>query len=146
MEEKKETKKEQNKEVVTFATLANVHEKVSVSDIEKEALKLVRVRISCNNSNKRNLKGEIFTARNACINEVKKFVPFNVPTHIPQILLNLIKEKSMQLFYKEKNSKGFTINRSRLVPEFNVEVLPPLTKDELEAIKQRQLADKTIEQ
>ena len=144
-EEKKESKKEQSKESVTFASLANKHEAVNISEVEKKALKLIRCRISCNNTNKRNLKGEIFTARNAFVNEIKKFIPFNVATHIPQILYNVIKEKFMQVFYEEKNPKGFSIKRSRLMPEYNVEILPAITKQELEAIKQRQLADKTIE-
>jgi hypothetical protein len=107
----------------------------------KEALKLVRCQISCNNKNKTSYSGEIFSARNAVIDEVKKFIPFNVPTHVPQILLNMIKEKQVQMFKKEKLANGAVVTRSYLAPEYNIQILPPLTPAEFEAIKQKQLAE-----
>lgn len=130
--------------ILTFASLASKKEKSKHLNTAKEATKLVRIRLSSNNPYKRALKGEIFTARNAVIEEIKKFVPFNVPTHVPQILLNVIKEKQYQSFYSEKNTQGMTNSKSRLLPEYNVEILPNLTAEEFNAIKQKQLAEQSV--
>ena len=107
----------------------------------KKAMKLVRVQISCNNPNKTSYQGEIFSARNKFIPEVKKFVPFNVPTHVPQVLLNMIKEKKLQTFVTEKLPNGMQTKRSKLVPEYSITVLSPLTPEEFNAIRQKQLAE-----
>ena len=126
---------------MTFASLA----KQNISKFEntafRRAMKLVRVRISCNDTNKRNYKGEIFTVQNSVIPYVKKFVPFNAPTHIPQIMYDMIKERQLQIFYEEKSPSGRKVKKSRLIPEYNIELLAPLTAKELNAIKQKQLAE-----
>ena len=111
------------------------------SERQKEAMRLIRCTISCNNKNKSQLTGEIFCARNKVISEVKKFVPFNVPYHIPLILFNMIKEKEYQTFRTEKLPNGSTYKKTVLVPEYNVQELPPITQDELTAIAQKQLAE-----
>lgn len=126
---------------LTFAQADKVTAKSNADKNAKEALRLVRCIITCNNKNKNSYGGEIFSARNAVIEEVKKFVPFNVPTHIPTILLNMIREKQLQMFKKEKLANGTVITRSFLAPEYNIQELPPLTAAEFEAIKQKQLAE-----
>lgn len=105
-----------------------------------EAMRLIRAIITCNNKNKTAYQGEIFCARNAVLPEVKKFIPFGVPFHIPKILLNVIKEKQYQQYRKEKRN-GNVFNKAFLVPEYNIQELPPITRDELEAIKKKQLAE-----
>lgn len=125
---------------ITFADAeCTVNEKDSLQR-SKEAFKLVRCTITSNNKNKVALRGEIFCARNAKISEIKKFVPFGVPTHVPQILFNIIQEKQYQTFRDEKVN-GNTVTRTMLIPEYNIQILPPLTRDELEAIKQKQIAE-----
>jgi hypothetical protein len=104
-------------------------------------MKLVRCTITCNNKNKTNYVGEIFSVRNAVLPEVKKMVPFGVITHIPSILLNVIKEKKYQMFKVKKLPNGITTKESYLIPEYNIQVHPPITSEELEAIKQKQLAE-----
>ena len=126
---------------LTFAKAAGQHEEVDKHTVLKDATKLVRCQISCNNKNKSEYRGEIFSVRNALIPEQKKFVPFNVPTHVPTIILNMIKEKRYQLFKDEKASNGRTVKRSYTVPEYNISILPPLTTEEFNAIKQKQLAE-----
>ena len=125
----------------TFASLAKKQTHQLEHTTTKRALKLVRVMISTNNPNKHNLKGEIITVQNAVMPSVKKFVPFNVPTHIPEMMFNVFKEKQMQVFYEVKLPNGRTKKKARLVPEYNIQVLPPLTAKELDAIKQKQLAE-----
>lgn len=105
-----------------------------------KALKLVRVRIANMNPLNSNLKGDIFSAGNAELGMIKKFVPFNAEQgwHVPQIILDVIRNKKFMTHYEVKvgNKK---IKRNKLVPEYSVEILPPLTPEELEALKQRQL-------
>ena len=108
---------------------------------QKEAMRLVRCTISCNNKNKSEFSGEIFCARNKILPEVKKFVPFGVPTHIPLILLNMIKEKQYQVFRTKKLPNGQTVKEPSLIPEYNIQELPPLTQQELDAIARKQLAE-----
>ena len=108
---------------------------------QKEAMRLVRCTISCNNKNKSEFSGEIFCARNKILPEVKKFVPFGVPTHIPLILLNMIKEKRYQVFRTKKLPNGQTVKEPSLIPEYNIQELPPLTQQELDAIARKQLAE-----
>lgn len=108
---------------------------------QKEAMRLVRCTISCNNKNKSEFSGEIFCARNKILPEVKKFVPFGVPTHVPLILLNMIKEKQYQVFRTKKLPNGQTVKETSLIPEYNIQELPPLTQQELDAIARKQLAE-----
>ena len=126
---------------ITFSKVEADKAKEQAKLAEREAQKLTRCIINCNNKNKTSLSGEIFCARNAKIAEVKKFIPFGVPTHVPEILLNMIKEKQYQMFRKEKLANGNQITRSVLIPEYTIQILPPLTSAELEAIKQKQLAE-----
>lgn len=126
---------------LTFDKIDAKNRKKNSHNVNKDALKLVRCIITCNNKNKTSYTGEIFTARNGVIEEVKKFIPFGVPTHVPTILLNMIKEKQYQMFRKEKLPNGNTVTRPYLVPEYNIQELPPLTSEELEAIKRKQLAE-----
>ena len=107
----------------------------------KEAMRLVRVQISCNNKAKAAYPGEIFSVRNAMIPEVKKFVQFNAPTHIPRILLNMLKERKCQVYKKIKDKYGNETSQAYLIPEYNIQELPPLSKGELEAIKKKQIAE-----
>ena len=116
--------------------LEGVHEGVQIRD----AKKLVRVIINCNNKNKAGYTGDIFSAHNAYVSETK-FIPFGTPTHITQIMFNTLKEKKCQQFKKVKLPNGQEITRPYVIDEFNIEILPPLTKDELEAIKKKQLAE-----
>lgn len=125
---------------LTFEEAAKNQAHAHKQEVHKKATKLIRCMITCNNPNKRNFQGEIFSARNARINEIKKFVPFNSPTHVPAILLNMIREKQLQTFYTEKVN-GNQIKRVKLVSEYNIQELPPLTTEEYNAIRQKQLAE-----
>lgn len=130
---------------LSFAKVEAEKAKEAEDTVVKRALKLIRVSISCNDPNKREWEGEIFCARNAVVSEVKKFVPFNVPTHVPQILLNMIKEKELQSFQQVTLSNGVKTKKSKLVPMYNINYLDPLTPDELDAIKRKQLVERKEE-
>ena len=108
--------------------------------LRKEASALVRVRVTCMNPNKKEWKGEIFTASNSIVGTFRKYVQFNTEDgwHVPQIILNMIKARQFQTFYTIKNERGVAVRKGKLVPEFAVEVLPPLTEKELLELSRRQ--------
>lgn len=126
-----------------FITLAQKVNKEKEKEANKNAMKLIRVKIGCNNPNKVSLEGEILTAANSHM-EITKFVPFNVITHIPTILYNTIDEKKCTVF-KKKRVNGMNVTTTQLIKEYNIDVLPPITNEELESIKQRQLANSDTE-
>lgn len=116
-------------------------EKVSTNTpaSQNPSLKQVRVRISCMDPAKKSWTGEIFTTGNSKIATVRKMVPYEKPFHVPQIILNMIRQRKHQLFYDFRLPNGKDERRSRLVNTFSVEVLDPLTEKELHELKQRQL-------
>jgi hypothetical protein len=126
---------------MSFEEADRRHMETEEKSVWKKAMRLVRCQIVCNNPNKTSYQGEIFSARNKFIPEVKKFIPFNVPTHVPTILLNMIREKKLQTFVTEKLPNGMQTKRSKLIPEYSVTILSPLTPEEFNAIRQKQLAE-----
>jgi hypothetical protein len=135
LKERIATKMAEDKAVTTNTTLSSedinkLSEEQRIKYIRNQASKLVRVRIACMNPNKKEWEGEIFTVQNDYFT-FKKFVPFNVDWHIPQMMLNMIKERKHQIFRDRKDQFGRTITTGHLVPEFTIEELPPLTQEEL---------------
>ena len=108
--------------------------------LKREGLKLVRVRITCMNPNKKEWEGEIFTVSNNAVGTVKRYVPYNAEDgwHIEQILLNQLRERQCQIFTTDKDSRGNKIRKGKLIREFAIEVLDPLTEEERHELAQRQ--------
>lgn len=106
----------------------------------KQANRLVRVEVTNMNPNKREWEGEILTAGNGVVGSLKKYIPFNTPTHVPVIILNMMKERKCQVFYSVTDKFGNKLKKAKLISEFGIKELPPLTKDELRAIASAQLA------
>ena len=117
------------------------------SRLRKNAAKLVRIRITCMNPNKKDWEGEVFTVSNSVVGTHKKFVPFNNTEgwHVPQIIYNMIKERQFQTFYTEKARNGVKVRKSKLINEFAIEVLDKLTPDELTDLARRQAVANTID-
>ena len=117
--------------------------------LKTEALKLVRVRISCMNPQLAKMGSVIITTGNEYTGTVRKVVFFGEKTengyHIPQIILNVLQRRKFQQVVEERNHKGHLVPRARWMKEFNIEVLPPLTQKELNALKDRQLATNAID-
>lgn len=109
------------------------------------ANRLIRAEIVCMNPNKREWQGEIFTVANSKIGTIKKFVPFNVPFHIPQAILNMIKERQCQIFETVKDSRGNKSRKGKLIKEFGVNILDPLTDREIKELAAAQAAAGTID-
>lgn len=105
--------------------------------LRKEATKLVRIRLTCMNPNKKDLPGEIFTIGNRYIGTVRKFVPYvEQPDgyHVENCIFEELKNRKFLNIRTDK--KG--IPQTNYVPEFAIEVLPQLTQKELRALAQRQ--------
>ena len=103
-----------------------------------EALKMIRVNIGCLDPLKKAHQGDWFITGNSVIGTVKRFVPFNVDWHVPQIILNMIREKEFLSITTAKDDKGFEIINKRLTKTYTVSVLEPLTEQELKELAQRQ--------
>lgn len=112
-----------------------------------EATKLIRIRLTCMDPNKKGWTGEIFTVSNDIVGTVRKFVPFNAEKgyHVPNIIYKHLKRKKRQEFRTIKTRKGMDIKQGYLVPAFAIEVLPPLTPAELKDLAQRQAMNHSID-
>ena len=111
--------------------------------VQREAMALVRCRIYNLNPSKNDLRGEIITVANKYLGTVRKFIPFGEQTdggyHIPKVIYNhLLSRKFQQI--RTTTVRGQIKVDTRLVPEYSIEVLPQLTKDELEELAIRQAA------
>lgn len=109
--------------------------------LRKAATRLVRVRITCMNPNKRDWPGEIISVGNRSIGTVKKFIPFNAEEgyHVPQVLLDFLEAREFQTFVSVKvGNKGQTVKRGKLVKEFAIQRLPELTDEEVKELARKQ--------
>ena len=106
---------------------------------EKRAMKLTRVVVVPNDSSMANYPGLIFTVGASGINNgqmIKKFVPFNNEEgwHVPQIILDQIENAQMQKFKTVTRANGEKVLEPYNAKKFNVQILPPLNKEELETL------------
>ena len=123
------------------------YQQLELSKRKKNAGRLVRVRITCMNPNKKEWEGEIFSVGSSKIGTFKKYIPFNVEEgwHIPHIMYEALKERKCTVFHTVKDHLGNKVRKGKLVPEFNIEILPPLTKAELKELAQRQAMSGSID-
>lgn len=110
-----------------------------------EQLALVRIRITCLNPAKKELQGEVITVANDFVGTVKKFIPFGEATdsgyHIPQILLTELQSRQFnQIKTKKGIGPGQVEIQQRLVKEFAIEILPPLSQEEMQQLANQQAA------
>lgn len=115
--------------------------------LRDEASKLVRIRVTCMNPNKKEWQGEIFTVSNSVVGTFKKYVPFNAEDgwHVPDIIYKQIKNRKCQTFVTVPGPRGAKVRKGKLISEFAVEVLPPLTEEELKDLAQQQAMSGSVE-
>lgn len=103
-----------------------------------EATKLVRVIITPMDSTKRDYQGDVFSAGNSVVPTMTKYIPFGVEWHVPQIILNTIKEKVMNKFIAKKDERGREYREYQEAKAYSIQELPPLTKEELQELAKSQ--------
>lgn len=113
--------------------------------LQRDQMKLVRVRITNLDPKKKDLQGEVITVANEFLGTVRKFVPFGEVTdegyHIPYCIYNMLNERVFLHIrtFKDKRTGQIQIEQKE-VREFALEVLPPLTPKELAALATAQQA------
>ena len=115
--------------------------------IRNDANRLVRVRISNMNPIKGSLNGDFYEVSNRIIGTIKKYVPFNAGDdgwHVPNALLQMLQDKKYLTFYEVTKGRK-KIKRHKLVKEFNIQILPPLTQKELKDLATVQAAAKNLD-
>lgn len=118
--------------------------------LHRECMKLIRCRITNLNPMKKDLPGEIFVVGNKYLGTVKKFIPYGEATddgyHIPKILYDeLVARKFQQINVKKDKRTNTNFVSTRWVREFAIEVLPSLTKEELERLAKAQMAAGSVD-
>lgn len=114
--------------------------------IQKENMRLIRLRITNLDPKKKDLPGEIFTVANEYLGTVRKFVPFGEVTengyHVPYVIYKMMKRRkflNIRTYKDRKNNNQVRIEQN-WAQEFALEVLPPLTKEELSQLATSQSA------
>lgn len=115
--------------------------------LKREASKLVRIRVACMNPAKKEWEGEIFSCGNSVAGSFTKYVPFNAEDgwHVPNMILQMIQDRQCQIFYTVTDSRGNKVRKGKLIKEFSVEILAPLTEAELHDLAQRQAMANSID-
>ena len=113
----------------------------------REANELVRIRLTCMNPAKKEWDGEILTVGNSTVGTFKKYIPFNADAgwHVPRIMYDQLVSRQCQVFVSSKDERGNTIRKGKLIKEFAIEVLDPLTMEELDELARRQAMSKSID-
>jgi len=107
---------------------------------KQEAMKLIRIVVSPNDTLMASYPGLIFTVGSSRISKngemVKKFVPFNNEAgwHVPKIIYDQIDAAEMQKFRTVTSPNGEKVLEPYLTKKFNVRVLPELSVEELEQL------------
>ena len=113
----------------------------------REKMKLIRLRITNLDPKKKNIPGEVFTVANKYIGTVRKYIPFGEVTengyHVPFCIYEMLKSRKFLHIrtIKSRNGKGEHVETS-YIPEFSLEVLPPLNEKELKDLARMQAAKK----
>lgn len=118
-----------------------------MSNLRDEQLALIRIRLTCMNPNKAEWDGEIFTVGNSLVGSVTKYVPFNADDgwHVPKILLDTLMDRQCQIFVTTKSKHGVNVRQGKLIKEFSIQILDPLTPEELKELARRQALATTEE-
>lgn len=112
----------------------------------RENMRLIRLRITNMDPKKKDLPGEIFTTGNGILGTVRKFVPYGEVTengyHVPYCIYKLLKSRKFLNIRtrKDKARNGEISVEQSWAPEFALEVLDPLTPQELARLSAAQAA------
>lgn len=115
--------------------------------LNKDCLKLVRLRITNLDPKKKDLPGEIITVGNEIIGTVSKYIPFGEATdngyHVPHIIYEELKSRQFLNIRTSKKAGQIKVDHG-WAREFALDVLPPLTEQELAGLAAAQAAGNNI--
>jgi len=110
----------------------------------RDQMKLVRLRITNMDPKKKELPGEILTVGNEFLGTVSKYIPFGEVTdngyHVPFILYTMMKDRKFLNIRTTKTANGQSKVSQNWASEFALEILPPLTRSELDKLATAQAA------
>lgn len=112
----------------------------------EENMKLVRLRITNLDPKKKDLPGEIVTVANEHLGTVRKYVPYGEVTdngyHVPYCIYKALKARkflNIRTFKDRQNQNQIRVEQN-WAQEFALEVLPQLTKEEIQKLAAAQSA------
>lgn len=108
-----------------------------------DATRLIRVRITNMDPRKADLPGEFFTVSNGVVGTIQRFIPYSEQEdgwHVENMLLEMLKEKQFYQLRPRKGPNGTVLPDGRWVKEFAIELLEPLTQEELRVLANKQAA------
>lgn len=138
----------EEEEAAPVVEAAPISEYEKNKDLRNDASKLVRVVVNCMNPAKLAWEGEFITVSNRVIGTLRKYVPFNLDAgyHIPYAIYEQLQERKCQVFFTHTDPKTrLKTRKGKLIKEFNVVVLPPLTEAELKDLAAQQAATNAID-
>lgn len=110
----------------------------------EEQMKLVRIRVQNLDPKKKDMPGEVFTVANEYIGTVRKYVPYGEATdggyHVPFCIYQMLKDRKFLNIRTGKDRRGQVKVEQGWAREFSIEVLEPLTTQELHTLAQAQIA------
>ncbi len=139
-------KREESEEMPLPQRTKAVAVETPLKTMQREQMKLVRLRITNLDPKKKDLHGEIITVGNDVMGKVSKFVPFGEVTengyHVPYCIYTDLKARKFLHIRATKHPRtGEPQVEQKLVPEFALEVLPQLTAAELGQLAAQQAAN-----
>ena len=138
-----------NHEEINRKTAQTPYKPVGMIKAQKlrEAKKLVRCVVTNRNPMKQGWEGEIISVSNDLGANERKYVPFGLTEgyHLPQIMINALNDKKCTIFVNKKGADGKLVKEGKLIKEYAIEILPPLTPEELERLADDQRARGSID-
>lgn len=116
--------------------------------LKRHANELIRIRVTCMNPAKKEWEGEIIGAGNNLVGTLTKYIPFGNDDgwHVPRILYNVLRDRMAQIFVTTTDKKsGQKVRTGKMIKEFAIEVMEPLSSSELQELAARQAATRAID-
>jgi len=129
--------------IMSPAETAKMYKKI----LRDKQSRLIRCIVHNNDDNETDLVGDVIKAGNDVVGSIQKFIPFDNEEgyHIPQILLDTMRDKTCQKWKTVKKASGETVKEPFNVPKYTITVLPDLTEHELTALADKQKATASID-
>lgn len=112
----------------------------------EENMRLIRLRIVNLDPKKKDLPGEFFTVANEYLGTVTKYIPYGEATeggyHVPYCIYKMLRDKkflSIRTKNDRNNSNQIKVEQ-RWASEFSLDILEPLTPEELSQLATAQTA------